>query len=383
MKLIFVALDLRDHPSSIGPSLKIKQQCNAFEEHGFDVYELMVENRFLYIRRKDHKEKIYSFKKKCLLKQSDNPILRRFKFLLRMSKILDILVDFIKKEDINITYVRNLLPWNPISLRFIKQVKKLKNVLVLDVPTYPYKDELSNINRFVDEMFNRFVGKYVDIIVTPSDEKEIYGVKSLKVTNGIEVNRFKVKNSIKKVERLDLIGVANVSRWHGYDRVIRGIYEYNKNFPKSKVYFHIVGNGKELYNLKKLTVDLKLEDFVKFHGFKVGDKLDRLFDLCDIAIGSLGMHRIGLRKSSVLKVREYCARGIPFVLSSDDEDFENFEFMLKVPANESPIDIDEILNFYKEIKEKDYVKLMRNYAMKNLSWKSKLKRLVDEIKNLM
>ena len=39
-----------------------------------------------------------------------------------------------------------------------------------------------------------------------------------------------------------------------------------------------------------------------------------------LQVGSLGLHRIGLTEASTLKVREYWARGIPFLLSYEDTD---------------------------------------------------------------
>ena len=57
--------------------------------------------------------------------------------------------------------------------------------------------------------------------------------------------------------------------------------------------------------------------------------------------------------------------------------------MLKVPADESPVDIEQILRLYDRIKEKEFVKEMREYAEKNLSWEVKLKPVIDEINRLL
>jgi hypothetical protein len=136
--------------------------------------------------------------------------------------------------------------------------------------------------------------------------------------------------------------------------------------------------------LKKLTKTLELSKFVIFHGPKHGEELDSLLDKAHAAIGSLGSHRKGLCAAAPIKTREYCARGIPFVISYDDVDFpDDFPYMLKVPADESPVDIEQILQFYDRIKEKEFVKEMREYAEKNLSWEVKLKPVIDEINRLL
>jgi len=123
---------------------------------------------------------------------------------------------------------------------------------------------------------------------------------------------------------------------------------------------------------------------VIFHSRKHAEELDGLFEETHIAIGGLGYHRISLRSAAALKVREYCARGMPFVISYNDLDFpDDFPYMLKVPADESPVDIEQILRFYDRIKEREFVKEMREYAEKNLSWEAKLKPVIDEINKLL
>ncbi|MBB6062790.1 glycosyltransferase involved in cell wall biosynthesis [Thermosipho japonicus] len=384
MNLIFVALDNRDDPTSIGPSLKIKQQCEALEFNGINVYELIVKNKAIYIRNGEEIKKIYDFKNKSVIEGNESIFLRKLKILRRMKEIFDILIDYIKSEKIETAYVRNLLPWNYFAVKFIKKLRKIEKVVILDVPTYPYDKELSKINLILDSFYNKHLKGKIDFIVTTSDESKIYGIKAIKITNGIDVKRYKLKRKIEKEDEINLIGVANVSPWHGYDRVIRGLKEYYKDSPNVKVFFHIVGEGRGLNNLKALTKNLGLTEYVIFHGYKTGERLDEIFDISNIAIGSLGLHRIGLLKSSTLKLREYCARGIPFIFSSTDEDFEeSFEFMFRVPSDESPINIKEILNFYKHIKNKNYPSLMRSYAERKLSWNNKMKKIVDELKKVL
>ncbi len=53
-------------------------------------------------------------------------------------------------------------------------------------------------------------------------------------------------------------------------------------------------------------------------GPKMGIELDQEFQSADLGMGTLGMHRKGLTSGSVLKLREYTARGIPSVIGYDD-----------------------------------------------------------------
>lgn len=119
-------------------------------------------------------------------------------------------------------------------------------------------------------------------------------------------------------QELHVLFVGNVSRWHGLDRFIEGMAAYR---GPVHVNLHIVGDGDELATIKTLTHSRAVAHSVHFHGFLSGHDLDHVFDQYHIAIGSLGIHRNGMKQASALKVREYCSRGIPFMISNNDPDF--------------------------------------------------------------
>ena len=125
--------------------------------------------------------------------------------------------------------------------------------------------------------------------------------------------------------------------------------------------------------------DLKLEDNVAFIGFMNGSVLDDLFDRSHIAVGSLGMHRLGMIEGSTLKAREYCARGIPFLYGCFDPDFsDDFPYIMKVPGDENPIDIEEIIRFAEKVySDPEHHIKMRAYAKERLDWSVKMKRLKE------
>ena len=56
-----------------------------------------------------------------------------------------------------------------------------------------------------------------------------------------------------------------------------------------------------------------------------------------MGIGSLARHRSGIDKIKTLKNREYAARGIPFVYSETDDDFEHQPYILKAAPDDSPL----------------------------------------------
>jgi hypothetical protein len=148
---------------------------------------------------------------------------------------------------------------------------------------------------------------------------------------------------------------------------------------------HVVGDGPEVPHLKKLSDNLKINDHIIFHGFNTGKDLDQIFNQCHIAIGSLAPQRKGYTMDSALKSREYCARGIPYIIVISDADFPNdFPYSLRLPADESPIDMDQVITFTSSVyQDPDHPQKMRQYASENLDWSVKMKKLKVFLEDLV
>jgi len=60
-----------------------------------------------------------------------------------------------------------------------------------------------------------------------------------------------------------------------------------------------------------------------------------------------------------------------------DRDFDKTNFILKVPADETNIDINTILDFFKN--NSFSLESIREYAEKNLTWNVIIKKLISEM----
>ena len=203
--------------------------------------------------------------------------------------------------------------------------------------------------------------------------------RTIKLGNGIDPNRYQLRNNLAEwpSDTLYILGVSRVSFYNGYDRVIKAINIWNKiNERKFDVIFKIVGNGgSELSKLKKLVVNLGVEDYVMFEGFKTKQELMEYYSKSHLAVSSIGIHRWGLKEASVLKAREYCLVGIPFIASGQDIDFTK-EQLFRFQVNNSD-SFDGIIEVFKNFgywrslfKDID----IRNYALTNLNYKNKLRK---------
>ena len=294
------------------------------------------------------------------------------------------IVNYAIKENITFVYIRSNHNANPFTINMVKRMKNMGMKVVMEIPTYPYDAEylLQGMGKqiFQDRIFRKLLAKQLDAIVTFSSYTKIFGKKTICISNGIDFNSIKTSNTTD-LSIIDLIGVAEIHPWHGFDRVIKGLAAYYAKPHDVIVRFHIVGyfffNNDEIM-FKQMISTNHLEPYVILHGKKHGEELDKIFEACNFGIGSLGRHRVGIDKIKTLKNREYAARGIPFIYSETDEDFDNKEYVLKVPADESIIDINRIISFYQHL---TLSPTDIRASIKHLSWDNQMKKVVDFVSN--
>ena len=134
-----------------------------------------------------------------------------------------------------------------------------------------------------------------------------------------------------------------------------------------------------------MVIDDGLEKHVIFYGFKSGEELDQLYDQADIGIDVLGGHRKGDFWFGTLKSREYLSKGLPFITEYEVPD--NLKpiqkYILKVPDDEAPVDIKEVIRFYERIAEEDPTKDMRDFAKGYCDVSVVMKPLIDHLKGVV
>jgi hypothetical protein len=91
-----------------------------------------------------------------------------------------------------------------------------------------------------------------------------------------------------------------------------------------------------------------------------------------------------MQEACALKTREYIARGLPFVIGHRDPDLKSAErFFLSVPANASPVNMDEVVAFAESILQSEGIPgYMREFAESHLDWTIKMQQTWDFAKSL-
>lgn len=354
--------------SSSGVSKKIKMQIGAFINMGID---LDAPNLFV--------------------DTTIDKIIRRIPFLCNgFNKALK---NYLKKniDKYDFVYIRH--PFcDMYFFHLLKLISDKGLAVIYEFPTYPYdrngKGIKWNLSLLKDKVFRRKIHNYVDRGVNYSGYNNIFNIECFALNNGINPQLYRKRVKTENNDTFVMIGVALLTYWNGYDRVIKGIDTYRKGENIRNIKFHIVGDGDELQHLKQLVTQLALEDEVIFHGFLSGEELDILYDESDVAIGTLSPSRkYKNHVMSSLKTKEYAAKGIPFIKGDKDDVFDREfpDFVFDVKDDESEINIDEISNWYYKLTSNysigGLIDHIRDFSFEKLSWEKQLNPVVNYLKS--
>ena len=364
--LMFTHVDKSKNTMS-GVLKKMYGQIQALEKQGFDCF---------FVYRQDQYLMLEEIKTKQIIKrvpQSTQDI-----YYLVNNFTRDIQPEYI--------YIRSGLA-DHAFVNFLRKIRlQYQSKIILEFPTLPYDLEVKGqISSNIDKYWRNKMGKYVDLAVNYNNYKEVFGIPAISISNGICIENIPRSNGKLNNNELNMIAVAALAIWHGYDRLIQGMEQYYRNSPEKNVHLHIVGNEQQdgiLSSLEGLIKKHGLTNKVILHGFKSGNDLNEVFDQCHIGVGSLALHRINLKEGSALKEQEYCARGMPFINAFKNTIFpEEFKYKLTFSSDETPISIDRINSFYLSIvQDRDYKEHIRQYAESHLIWEKSLEPVIRWMK---
>jgi len=331
---------------------KVFAQAKVFSK-GFDVY--------LWGFTKDSIIYYHNGSETIVKKFTNNRERRKFYF--------NGIIDFCRSHNVKSFYFR-YASTDLYLLKTLRALTKVGATNVIEIPTFPYAGEFKDTLKkrliyALDVVLRSQLKKFVQRIVTTTKGHEsIYGIPCIQTTNGIDFS------SIKPVTPKDgsithMIFICSMLPHHGCDRLINGLANWKNQNTNGLIKVDIVGDGPMLQSYKDLAESLNVAELITFHGMLSGEDLDNVFDMANVAIGSLGLHRIGLFNVSTLKSLEYVARGLPTVYATDEEVLKGQSFTLKISSDESPIDIEEIVSFVK--KQYQYADVNQNIRQSSMA----------------
>lgn len=349
----------------IGIRKKMYMQMKAFQDLGYDPTYIVADEA------------------KVLIHDIANNNIEIFYFA-----AINSLYDFIRQKIKNINpefiYMRYRIIYTPALYELYSNLCKENNKVICEFYTYPYDTEFSddNLDMLIDRIYSSQLHTFIKSSTNYNAYNEIMGIPSTGIINGVNVSTLPLaKLPINKHNDFNMIAVATMHPWHGYDRIIEGIHKYYQDDGKKLLKLHLVGDGQEISKYKELVKKYQIEKNVVFHGMITNKKtLDNLYDGMDLAIGSVGMHRLSLQIVSPIKSAEYCSRGIPFVINYEDISFEKkSSFYYKATMDDSPIGINDLINFANNHRTLEMAEQMRQFAIDELSWHGQIKKVLKNI----
>lgn len=291
---------------------------------------------------------------------------------------------YIKENTFEYCYIRDV-PATPTYVMMLRAIKKSGAKILIEIPTYPIKGEFDSdkwhrkIIRKILENNMKKGASFVDLFLLLGEKADSYlGRPAINIENGVDINTFNEKKHLEDSDSINMVFIGKVARWHGIDRIINGMHNYYREVPKPsrEVFFHVIGNDADgtLKSCRELVERYKLGKYISFEGPKYGVEADIFFNISHVAIASLGDHRRKVNNISLLKIKEYMARGIPFVYSMDDNMInENWNFCIKIPKDESPVNINEVVSFaLKNIGNESMTKEMRKICAEQMGWENQI-----------
>lgn len=360
---------------------KFNGQIAAVDDMGHDAYYVAYDKKHTYLIHQGEK---------TVIKDIWFGNWKMYIHTKAFTDLFDSVCRVLKTIHIDVAYIRSC-PLSYNGYRMFRALKKNDVKIVVEIPTYPGSREKQPT--FLRRLYTRYSSFWWDRVhpmltmYTLIGEKadSIGSVPAININNGTNVQLLPLRQPCFEKGKIHLLALAAMSDWQGYDRIIEGIAQLDDN-QKNRVILHMVG-GEGNGALAKWTVlsrKLGLENQVIFHGEMNGAELDDFFNQSDVGIGSLGLYRKGFQTSSILKLREYCSRGLPFVYAAEDPAIDTSQpFCMQVSNDDSIIDVAAIMDFAEKMRnESDLPAVMRQYARENMSWEVQFKKVFDALEKM-
>ncbi|UQZ33122.1 hypothetical protein C2I18_05850 [Paenibacillus sp. PK3_47] len=305
--------------------------------------------------------------------------------LVNRRNLRDLIQKYLLKYDFKAIYFRRLgldiTGWAGI----FKKIKEDSTRLIFyEFPTYPF-DKIKTMkyqvaNLFEKIYFNLFIYKYLDFIPVILQNDCVLDKKMIPFNNGIDEKMLTAKNEnqTELSNTINVLALAHVNYWHGYDRALKSIALYK---GKLNIILDIISDEtQEILNLKKMSLELGIEKNVNFIKYNDVDNLDAMLSNYHVALGGIGYFRRNAKYDTSIKNKEYCAKGLPFIITNTDLSFpQSFKYQFQISKDETIFDWDMIISWYKSFKDEDYKNEMIRFAEDNLLYVKQMKNVLEKM----
>ena len=364
-KLVYINFDFQDY------KVKTLSQIKSFMKKGFIAYIITIINDNFVIYKVTSNLDLKKIKEEKICKGNKY---KRYKIIAKKVQYN------VLKINPQITYIRRFGMKVIFYKKCIRNISKYSKI-VFELPTFPFEKTnfiKYNLHQEIECLYLKYIiKKYVNVFAVNIQRDCKKWNNMVEIFNGVNIENFDINKRIQRKfnnKKIKLIGIAHLNYWHGYDRIIKTIEDDDDNILD----FTILSNDTDEKNkLEKYVKQKNLNNKVHFleqHNINIMEKINQY----DIAVGGIGYHRRGAKFDTSIKNKEYCAMGIPFIISCTDKAFpEDFKYIYKIDANDNKIDLKKMIAWYKKIaNEKNYIIQMYNYAKDNLSFDKSIEKIL-------
>jgi len=367
-------------PQEAPPFPKFDYQMEALKNLGWDVAFLGVQKGKIYLCNAQGKRELTRIP---LYRTPGIGRITLFNALFRA------VIRLARESSYTLAYIRIMPAIFPMR-RALTALKKNGTKLVMEIPTFPPEQEEQTEKRIHRRLFFALSRRYETAAMQELDlftligritADSYRGVPAINITNGISLSQIPQRVFTPLDEHIRLLAVANIQVMNAFDRVIEGIriYQEGKRDRDPDIHFHIIGPDRDgtKTKLEHIVRTTGMDQFIHFEGPLFGQDLESFFAYCDIAVGSMGLHRIGHTGIATLKAREYLAHGIPYITSGVDPVIpQDRGWNMIFAQDDSPIDMRQVIGFIETVRGRANIgNEMRSFVQEQLTWERQFESL--------
>ncbi len=278
-------------------------------------------------------------------------------------------------------------PFHLVPKAAVEAAKELDipSIVKVDDAIYEKASGIKSLQRKIEKMINgKTLRSGTKILVSNNDTKKIiideYGVKPKKISiipNGVDLSLFDITTE-KDPKKIVFAGAMYYHR--GLDLLLEAIPFVIKKIPEAK--FVLLGSGAEMYKLKKIVSENKLENSVEFKGWIKREQIPENISDASIGIGPLRLTDVTSRALPI-KVLEYMAVSLPIIaqkgtLPEDVLENEKNGYFIE-NANDLAEKIILLLNQPKKVENMGIQSLK---MVQKFSWNNVVKNIIEETKKI-
>lgn len=164
------------------------------------------------------------------------------------------------------------------------------------------------------------------------------------------------------------------SNWTGADRLVQSLSKY-----EGQTIFELHCVGRFAPKVRRIAQGVAKPHSVHFHGVKSRPEILEMTSKMHLGVGSLGQHRYSMWDASTLKVREYMAMGLPFLMGYQDIDTpSDYRYSYVYPSDESLLDLNQLPRFLERLYGEGFLpSKMRANSLPLIEMRDKAARLIE------